>query len=347
MKNEIQVILSIAHAPNQSVGVKHNGINSTLESLTNNKLYWAGIKNDVEDFIANCTVCIEEKYEKTCSVPKIILSNGPLDRVVIDLWQIPKDMISAFQSNVNNQYRYILLCVDHFSKYTWGVLINNKEAETIVENLEIILTQFKAPNILQHDNGKEFDNQLVRDFCKRSRIKIIKSSVCHPQSQGAVEKLNDFMHKSLRTGLRIYRGKEKEYNVNSWNIELALKAFINYRNNKNHFVTRIKPNNLILSENQSLILTVKDRIQKHYEKRNKSKSDIIITVGMKVFIIGNIQKQKNREKLIPAKRKKLNKNSEQAKFKKIPAIVIDTSDLNKNKVKIKVCGKPRNDSLGG
>ena len=352
MKNEIQKIIQNAHAPSGSIGVKHMGINATLESLISNKIYWSGMKSNIEDFIANCIICIEEKYEKNCNIPKIILANGPLDRVVVDLWQIPKDMINAFQTNTNNNYRYVLLCVDHFSKYTWGALINNKEAET---KFEIIFSQFNAPNILQHDNGKEFDNQLVRVFCQQNNIKIIKSSVRHPQSQGAVEKLNDFMHRSLRTSLNIFQEK-KTNDRNCWNIELALKAFINHRNNKNHSVTKIKPNVLILSENKTLISVVRDRIKNYYENRNKKKEKTHFANGMKVFIPKKVCKQNNFDMLVLPTKKKSKKTdpkkskkedseetktkSEEIRFKKIPALVVDVSELNKNKVRILVCGNP-------
>ena len=115
-------------------------------------------------------------------------------------------MIEYF-SGYKWNYQYVLMCVDHFSKYSWGALINNKEAQTIVEQLEIVFSQFGFPTILQHDNGKEFDNELLKNYCNNNGIKQIKSSIRHPQSQGAVEKLNHFLNQSLATSLKIPKKK--------------------------------------------------------------------------------------------------------------------------------------------
>ena len=118
---------------------------------------------------------------------------------------------------------------------------------------------------MQHDNGKEFDNELLRSFCNKNGIKQIKSSIRHPQSQGAVEKLNHFLNQSLSTSLKMH--KKKSDQAKFWNIESALKVFINNRNNKNHKVTKVKPNCLIVSKDSELMENVRNRIQSYYEKR--------------------------------------------------------------------------------
>ena len=64
--------------------------------------------------------------------------------------------------------------VDQFLKYNWGALINNKEAQTIAKQLEIVFSQFCFPTTLKHDNGKEFDNELLKSYCNKNLIKQIK-----------------------------------------------------------------------------------------------------------------------------------------------------------------------------
>ena len=38
------------------------------------------------------------------------------------------------------------------------------------------------PNILHSDNGKEFHNKLMEEYCNNNEIKIIKGRPYHPQS---------------------------------------------------------------------------------------------------------------------------------------------------------------------
>ena len=41
--------------------------------------------------------------------------------------------------------------------------------------------------ILQVDNGKEIDNQYIKQYCIEYDIKLILSSLYHPQTNGSVE----------------------------------------------------------------------------------------------------------------------------------------------------------------
>ena len=75
-----------------------------------------------------------------------------------------------------------------FSKYTWGILLEDKEAKTITTQLNLIFNQFGKPEIFQSDNGTEFQNSLLKTLCEKLGIKKIHGSVRHPQSQGAAEK---------------------------------------------------------------------------------------------------------------------------------------------------------------
>ena len=47
-KLEIQNFILNAHAGNSSIGVKHNGINSSLDVLFHQKIYWVGKREDLQ-----------------------------------------------------------------------------------------------------------------------------------------------------------------------------------------------------------------------------------------------------------------------------------------------------------
>jgi len=194
-KKEIDNLLKLLHCGINDGLMKHNGVNTVLADLKDQNIYWAGMIDDVKKFIEICPQCNEEMILKPIKTPKVIISHGPFYRYIADLWQIPTEMSLLASDKTHPQFKYVMLCVDHFSKFTWGVLLEDKEASTLVCELRIIFNQYKVPKIFQSDNGKEFRNNSLNTLCENLGIKRIFGSVRHPQSQGAVEKLNDFLGK--------------------------------------------------------------------------------------------------------------------------------------------------------
>ena len=82
---------------------------------------------------------------------------------------------------------------------------------------------------------------------------------------------------------------------------------------------------------------VRNRIQVYYQKKILGKY-IEVSVGDKVYIMGNVRKHSGRNKIIPLEGKKKVDSTES---RKIAAVVVDTSELYKNKVKVKISGNAR------
>ena len=129
--------------------------------------------------------------------------------------------------------------------------------------------------------------------------------------------------------------KKKNDQEKFWNIESALRVFINDRSNRNHNVTKVVPNDLIVSNDPGLMEVVRNRIQAYYQKKISGQY-IEISVRDKVYIMVNIQKHSSKNKIIPLEGKQKIDSTEP---RKITAIVVDASELYKNKVKI--CGNTR------
>ena len=54
-------------------------------------------------------------------------------------------------------------------------------------------------DILQCDNGREFSNDIINNYCTEKDIKLIHSSPYHQQTNGAVERILQSVIKSLIT----------------------------------------------------------------------------------------------------------------------------------------------------
>ena len=66
----------------------------------------------------------------------------------------------------NDSYRYVLLMIDVFSRYTWCEPIKNKTGPEVVKAMKKIFEQGRRPKLLQTDKGTEFVNRNVQSYLK-------------------------------------------------------------------------------------------------------------------------------------------------------------------------------------
>ena len=69
----------------------------------------------------------------------------------------------------------------------WRFPLKTKTAEEVLKNLEKYIENFWVPKILQVDNGTEFTNKLLDNYCINNNIKLIYSSPYHQQTNGVCE----------------------------------------------------------------------------------------------------------------------------------------------------------------
>ena len=83
----------------------------------------------------------------------------------------------------NDGYRYLLVCIDVFSKYAWVVPLKNKEGLSLVEAFKVILSSGRKPEKIITDQGAEFFNKHFKALLKDEDIELyntyneIKASV--------------------------------------------------------------------------------------------------------------------------------------------------------------------------
>ena len=86
-------------------------------------------------------------------------------------WQMdPADMQSM--QKFNDGYRYLLVCIDMFSKYAWLVPLKNKKGPSLVEAFKIILASGRKPEKIITDQGTEFFNKHFKALLKDEDIEL-------------------------------------------------------------------------------------------------------------------------------------------------------------------------------
>ena len=180
-------IISNAHINNG-----HLGINRTINKIKENGFLWETIISDVKSFINNCASCIYSKKGKTIKTKNIIiLTKGPLERIIADGWELDEDLKTI------TGFSWVIDIIDHFSKFLMSIPVKNNNSENILYCIKQYINYVGQPKIFQSDNGSEYNNALVKNFLNTNNIKQIFSSPRHPQSNGVVE----VVHKEVRKNI--------------------------------------------------------------------------------------------------------------------------------------------------
>ena len=73
-------------------------------------------------------------------------------------WQMDLADMQSMQK-FNDGYRFLLVCIDVFSKYAWVVPLKNKTGPALVEAFNTILASGRKPEKIMTDQGTEFLNR--------------------------------------------------------------------------------------------------------------------------------------------------------------------------------------------
>jgi hypothetical protein len=95
-------------------------------------------------------------------------------RGIDEEWQMDlADMQSL--KHYNDGYRYLLVCIDVFSKYAWLVPIKSKTGPSIVEAFKVILSSGRKPQKIMTDQGTEFFNKPFQTLLNGENIQLFNT----------------------------------------------------------------------------------------------------------------------------------------------------------------------------
>ena len=87
-----------------------------------------------------------------------------------DLWQADLVDLSAL-AKFNDKYKYILTCIDVFSKYAWALPLKSKTGADLTEAFSSLLVD-RHPAHLQTDKGTEFLNKKFQSMLRGNEIRF-------------------------------------------------------------------------------------------------------------------------------------------------------------------------------
>ena len=131
----------------------HLGVDSVV-SLAREHFYWPHMQQDIANFISQQCQCLKQKppHHTPHEPLQPIVTSAPFEVISIDYLHLERS---------SGGYEYILVVVDHFTRYAQAYTTRNKSGKTAANLLynDFILC-FGFPSKIHHDQGGEFENQL-------------------------------------------------------------------------------------------------------------------------------------------------------------------------------------------
>ncbi|GJR90347.1 hypothetical protein Tco_0214358 [Tanacetum coccineum] len=145
-----------------------------------------------------CVACLKGKQHRASCKSKVLnLITKPLFMLHMDLFG------PTFVSSLMHK-KYCLVVIDDYSRFTWVFFLTTKdETSEILKNFikEIENLVDKKVKIIRSDNGTEFKNKVLDDFCREKGIKREYSIARTPQQNGVAERRNRALIEAARTML--------------------------------------------------------------------------------------------------------------------------------------------------
>ena len=172
----------------------------------------------------------------TATLHKPVRLRFPTNKVIVmsidDQWQCDLADMSS-KAEYNDGYTFILTCIDCFSKYAWAIPIINKQADSIIEALNVIFKSGRKPKRLQTDKGTEFLNRKVQTFLRHHNIQLFTTQ--SDKKASIVERFN-----------RTMKGRTYKYFTakNTYRYVDVLQSLVDGYNNTYHRSIKMKPNSV-------------------------------------------------------------------------------------------------------
>jgi len=179
---------------------------SLKDKYVNSKL--PGSLSGISGFVKNQ---YENKDESTKELQKLdayalhkpVIKKFKRQRVLVEFLeqQFVADLkVVTTWSRQNKGYKYLLICLNAFSKYMYIVPLKSKTGKTLVDAFTAIFNECGYyPRLLQTDMGTEFKNKLFISYLKKHHVKLfhtfsqLKATLAERAIRTIMEKIARYM----------------------------------------------------------------------------------------------------------------------------------------------------------
>lgn len=179
-------------------------VHSKYHLSADKQLLREGIRDEKKQRVSSTTIkkylSSQDEYTLNRNVYRKFPRNHYFINNINDMWQIDLIDLSSYSQH-NDDFRYILTCVDALSKFGFARALRSKSARNVTDAFHSILNSGRGkPKILMNDKGGEFLNKIFRDLLTRYGIKQMTP---HTTSQFKAS-LVEIFNRTLQTKIQRY-----------------------------------------------------------------------------------------------------------------------------------------------
>ena len=173
--------------------LSHPSIRAT-QSLITTRYVWPGMNKDIRQWAKTCIKCLRSKIHRHTITP---LSTFATADAQFDMMHI--DIVGPLPTS--NEFRYILTCIDRFTRWPEAISITDIMAETVARAfVSSWIGRFGIPSTISTDRGRQFDSCLWNELMQLLSSKYICTMTYHPSSNSLVE----WFHQQLKASLKAH-----------------------------------------------------------------------------------------------------------------------------------------------
>ena len=208
--------------------------------------YFNNMRDTIGASLKECVRCqiYKDNLDKNNAEFLQVQAKEPFEKIHLDLAEMPKS---------NKGFKYILVTVDHYSKWAFCIAIKNKEAATLANCIEKVILPacITLPRNIYSDNGLEFKNREISRILDKFGIHQDFSPPHYPQANGLAERTIGSIKSLIRT-----TGGDWEQNLPSTTITY---------NSTFHESINMSPADLLFGKTARVVIPDKDlnKIKRH------------------------------------------------------------------------------------
>ncbi|XP_026146496.1 uncharacterized protein LOC113120717 [Carassius auratus] len=187
-RSKIGTVMELAHAHPMA---GHLGAQNTVQRIRD-RFHWPGLDADVKRFCQACPICQRTSPHTPPPSPLI-----PLPIIEVPFERIGMDLVGPLPKSARG-HEHILVIVDYATRYPEAIPLRKATAKAIAQELFLLCSRVGIPAEILTDQGTPFMSRLMADLCRLMKVKQLRTSVYHPQTDGLVERFNQTLKQMLR-----------------------------------------------------------------------------------------------------------------------------------------------------
>uniref|UniRef100_A0A8C1LU18 Gypsy retrotransposon integrase-like protein 1 n=1 Tax=Cyprinus carpio TaxID=7962 RepID=A0A8C1LU18_CYPCA len=187
-RSKVQTVLELAHAHPMA---GHLGAQNTAQRIRD-RFHWPGLEGDVKRYCQACPTCQRTSPHTPPPSPLI-----PLPIIEVPFERIGMDLVGPLPKSARG-HEHILVIVDYATRYPEAIPLRKATAKNIAQELFLLSSRVGLPAEILTDQGTPFMSRIMADLCKLLKVRQIRTSVYHPQTDGLVERFNKTLKQMLR-----------------------------------------------------------------------------------------------------------------------------------------------------